>query len=51
MIAIAPIKSLPDGSVDSSQFFPDVDVPTLYQQVVAAIANGASPPRAIRSVI
>ncbi|MEO0535652.1 MAG: Uma2 family endonuclease [Cyanobacteria bacterium P01_A01_bin.123] len=37
--------------VDSSQFFPDVDVPTLYQQVVAAIANGASPPRAIRSVI
>ena len=36
---------------DASQFFPDVAVPGLYQRVIAAIANGASPPSAIRSVI
>ncbi|MEO0987534.1 MAG: Uma2 family endonuclease [Cyanobacteria bacterium J06639_14] len=36
---------------DGSQFFPGVNVPVLYQQVMTAIANGASPPRAIRSVI
>jgi Uma2 family endonuclease len=35
----------------SSQFFPDLAIPGLYQQVIAAIANGASPPRAIRSVL
>ena len=36
---------------DFSQFFSDVDMPRLYQQVIAAVADGASPPRAIRSVI
>ena len=36
---------------DASQFFPDIAIPTLYQQVIAAVAEGASPPRAIRSVI
>lgn len=36
---------------DYSQFFPDVDVAGVYQQVIAAIAKGASPPRAIRAVI
>lgn len=43
----------PEGYVqtDSSQFFPDAAMPRLYQQVIAAIADGASPPRAIRSVI
>lgn len=37
--------------IDSSQFFPDVAMPQLYQQVIAAVADGASPPRAIRSVV
>jgi Uma2 family endonuclease len=36
---------------ESSQFFPDIAVPQLYQQVIAAVADGASPPRAIRSII
>lgn len=39
------------GSVGASQFFPDIAVPTLYQQVIAAIVDGVSPPRAIRSVL
>ncbi|MGG6240320.1 Uma2 family endonuclease [Nodosilinea sp. AN01ver1] len=36
---------------ESSQFFPDLAIPKLYQQVIAAVAEGASPPRAIRSSI
>ncbi|WP_039725639.1 Uma2 family endonuclease [Leptolyngbya iicbica] len=34
-----------------SQFFPEIDLSSLYQQVVAAVSKGASPPRAIRSVL
>ena len=43
----------PEGydQAESSQFFPEVDTPNLYQQVIAAVAEGASPPRAIRSVM
>lgn len=43
----------PEGylQTESSQFFLDVAIPGLYQQVIAAVAEGASPPRAIRSVI
>jgi len=36
---------------NASQFFSDVALPSLYQQVVAAVADGASPPSAIRSII
>lgn len=35
---------------ESSQFFHEVNMSNLYQQVMAAVADGASPPRAIRSV-
>lgn len=43
----------PDGynQAESSQFFPEVDVSNFYQQVMAAVADGASPPRAIRSIL
>jgi hypothetical protein len=63
MIAIAPIKSLPDGSVatipmswaDYQQLAASRGhrsaIPKLYQQVMAAIAEGASPPGAIRSIV
>lgn len=34
-----------------SQFFPDVDLKQTYQDVLGAIANGASHPRAIRQVL
>jgi Uma2 family endonuclease len=34
-----------------SQFFPEMALPSLYQQVVAAVTDGASPPQAIRAVI
>jgi len=36
---------------NSSQFFPGIDMASLYQQVISAVAGGASPSRAIRSVI
>lgn len=36
---------------DCSQFLPDVAMPRLYQQVIASVAKGTSPPRAIRSVV
>jgi Uma2 family endonuclease len=35
----------------SSQFFPDTAIPQLYQQVITAVADGASPPGAIRSIV
>ena len=43
----------PEGCVqtDSSQFFSDVDIPQLYQQVISAVVDGASPPKAIRSAL
>ena len=43
----------PEGynQAESSQFFPEVDTPNLYQQVIAAVAEGASPPKAIRSIL
>lgn len=34
---------------ESSQFFPDIDIAQLYQQIMDAVADGASPPSAIRS--
>ena len=39
------------AQTESSQFFPNTDIPKLFQQVMAAIAEGASPPRAIRSLV
>lgn len=39
------------SQAESSQFFSDVAIPKLYQQVIAAVAEGASPPRAIRSIV
>jgi len=41
----------PEGylPVESSQFFPEIATAQLYQQVIEAVAEGASPPRAIRS--
>ena len=43
----------PEGYVqaESSQFFPEITMPTLYKKVITAVADGISPPRAIRSVI
>jgi len=43
----------PEGyvPVESSQFFPDIVMAKLYEQVITAVAEGASPPRAIRSVL
>ncbi|MEO0704128.1 MAG: Uma2 family endonuclease [Cyanobacteria bacterium J06649_5] len=50
---LAIFALLPDGydQADSSQFFPEVDVSNLYRQVISAVADGASPPRAIRSIL
>ena len=41
----------PEGyvPVESSQFFSDIAMAQLYKQVIEAVAEGASPPRAIRS--
>ena len=50
-LAIFTLASEDYIQTDSSQFFPDIAIPALYQQVIAVIAEGASPPRAIRSVI
>ena len=36
---------------EASQFFPNIDVSALYRQVMTAVADGVSPPRAIRSVV
>ncbi|PSN13562.1 Uma2 family endonuclease [filamentous cyanobacterium CCT1] len=51
--ALAIFALTPQGYSQTkfSQFFPDLAIPKLYQQVIAAIAEGASPPRAIRSSI
>ncbi|MEM7061863.1 MAG: Uma2 family endonuclease [Cyanobacteria bacterium P01_B01_bin.77] len=35
----------------SSQFFPDISISNLYQQVITVVSEGVSPPRAIRTVI
>ena len=50
-LAIFALTSEGYEQVEPSQFFPEVDVPNLYHQVMVAIADGASPPRAIRSVL
>ena len=50
-LAIFVLASKGYKQAESSQFFPEVDVPNLYQRVMTAVANGASPPRAIRSVM
>jgi len=36
---------------ESSQFLPDIAIAKLYQQVIAAVVEGASPPGAIRSIV
>jgi Uma2 family endonuclease len=50
-LAIWALVSGQYTQTEFSQFFPDVAIPKLYQQVIAAIAKGDSPPRAIRSVV
>ncbi|MEM7796809.1 MAG: Uma2 family endonuclease [Cyanobacteria bacterium P01_C01_bin.118] len=50
-VEICSLTSEGYTKTETSQFFPDVAMPGLYEQVMAAIANDASPPRAIRSVI
>lgn len=51
--SLAIFVLMPGGysQTESSHFFPDTDMPKLYQQVVTAVAEGASPPRAIRSIV
>jgi Uma2 family endonuclease len=51
VLAIFGLTSGGYTQAESSQFFPDTAIPKLYQQVMAAIADGASPPGAIRSVV
>ncbi|MEM6435428.1 MAG: Uma2 family endonuclease [Cyanobacteria bacterium P01_D01_bin.115] len=51
ILAIFALTSEGYTQAESSQFFPDTAIPQRYQQVMAAITEGASPPRAIRSVI
>ena len=51
VLAIFGLTSGGYAQTESSQFFPEIAIPKLYQQVMAAIAEGASPPRAIRSIL
>ena len=51
MLAIFVLTSGGYSQAESSQFFPDTAIPKLYQQVMAAVAEGASPPGAIRSIV
>ena len=51
VLAIFGLTSGGYAQTESSQFFADAAIPNLYQQVMAAIAEGASPPRAIRSIV
>ncbi|MEM9216712.1 MAG: Uma2 family endonuclease [Cyanobacteria bacterium P01_F01_bin.150] len=39
------------SQIESSQFFPNITISKLYQQVIAAVTGGASPPRAIRAIL
>ena len=43
----------PEGydQAESSELFPEVDISNLYQQVIVTVAEGASPPKAIRSIL
>jgi Uma2 family endonuclease len=50
-LAIFALTSGGYTQTESSQFLPDVAIAKLYQQVIAAVTEGASPPRAIRSII
>lgn len=51
VLAIFGLTSGGYTQAESSQFFPDTAIPKLYEQVMTAIAAGASPPSAIRSVV
>ncbi|MBE9029334.1 Uma2 family endonuclease [filamentous cyanobacterium LEGE 11480] len=51
VLAIFAFTSEGYAQTESSQFFPDIAIPNRYQQVMAAVAAGASPPRAIRSIL
>ena len=51
VLAIFVLTSGGYTQAESSHFFPDTAIPKLYQQVIAAVAEGASPPRAIRSMV
>ena len=51
VLAIFGLTSGGYAQTESSQFFADAAISKLYQQVMAAIAEGASPPRAIRSIL
>ena len=51
VLSIFVLTSEGYAQVASSQFLPAFDMPKLYQQVMASIGEGISPPRAIRSVI
>jgi Uma2 family endonuclease len=50
-LAIFTLTPTGYNQANASQFFPDVAMPQLYQQIVAAVGDGMSPPRAIRAVI
>ena len=50
VLAIFGLTSRGYAQTESSQFFPNIAIPKLYQQVMAAVAEGASPLRAIRSI-
>ncbi|MEO1353673.1 MAG: Uma2 family endonuclease [Cyanobacteria bacterium J06635_15] len=51
VLAIFVLTSGGYTQTESSQFFPDIAISKLYQHVITAVAEGASPPRAIRSVV
>ena len=51
VLAIFALTSGSYSQTKTSQFFPDMDMPKRYQQVIAAVAEGASPPSAIRSAV
>lgn len=51
VLAIFVLASGGYSQAESSQFFLDIAIPKLYQQVISAVAEGASPPRAIRSIV
>lgn len=50
-LSIFAFTSAGYSPVSTSQFFPNLAIPQLYRQVITAVAEGISPPRAIRSVI
>ena len=50
-LAVFALSSAGYVKQSHSQFFPNIDLRKAYRNVLGAIANGASPPRAIRQVL